>query len=458
MKKFFLKTTILFVVFLNFPKSYAQEYNNWLLPSGVVLNFDTSPATIIRTKIKPYQVFNNYIVSLSDEQGEMILYGYIEQDENSKKLSYVIKNINNNDEIRINVNYLQNAIGCKLQQGGYCIALVYKKKVTSNGELHIYQFDQNGHLQNKYINDNANYCFFIDFVRMKNSDALIAYHNNQLETYKLTTDGCTLWQTSEIKLDLIKSNITTTFFYIEHTLDNNKIIVSVNNSIVYILNFDKNNGEVSISNSFESNMFNSMTFSNSGKFFFIIDNNKLKGFKYNNNFDFHLINPDIIYNLPKDNDIICNSCWEMAVGNDNKLYIYQHQSNYIIVLDGIESGNITKKIIESECLKFTKFPKIMRWSEKTICDAYVEFNNSVVCYDKEPLKINLSGNSPFEVFYTINGKEKSIKTSENKIELENIPGKYKITKITDSFCEFLPEKNNEAEILKKLENLKIELD
>lgn len=85
----------------------------------------------------------------------------------------------------------------------------------------------------------------------------------------------------------------------------------------------------------------------------------------------------------------------------------------------------------------------------------VSFDNSMVCFG-EPLKIISSGNAPFEIFYTLDdGSEQSFKTSETEYELPNAEGKYKITKIKDSFCDFSPDRDNEAEILPILKPLKI---
>ena len=56
------------------------------------------------------------------------------------------------------------------------------------------------------------------------------------------------------------------------------------------------------------------------------------------------------------------------------------------------------------------------------------FDNAQVCYG-EPLKISLSGTAPYEIFYTLDGDEKSATTSESTYTLPNTPGKYTITKV-----------------------------
>ena len=51
-KTFIFKTAIFIAVLIACTMVNAQEYNNWLLRGGAVLNFDTSPATIICNEYK----------------------------------------------------------------------------------------------------------------------------------------------------------------------------------------------------------------------------------------------------------------------------------------------------------------------------------------------------------------------------------------------------------------------
>lgn len=448
-----LKTAIFIAVFLCLSDSYAQEYNNWLLGGNTILNFDTSPATIICCEGESENFgFHNYTVAISDDNGEMILSGSLEWDDNSE-IVYVIKNANQQDLVRINNADPHNAIACKIPHSGYYIALVYRTRLGKPRELHIYKFDQNANLENEYIFNDSDYSFFIDFVRLEECIALIAYRKNQIETYKLTSDGCILWNTSEMILDNF-INILIPSCDIDHSLDNTTIIATTY-GVAYVLNFDKNNGNVTIAQRIENDKFQTMAFSPTDKFFLIIDNEQLKGFKYDNNFDFVLDKPDIIYDLPKDYNVVCNQCWEMAVGVDNKLYLRKNQTDYLLVLDGIESGNITEEKIQSECLNNAYFPRIPRMPDTKKCKLSAMFDNATVCYG-EPLKIIISGSAPFEVSYTLDGELKTINTDNTEYQIDNIPGSYKLTKITDSKgCEIEPDNNNSAEILPKLQKLTI---
>ncbi len=82
------------------------------------------------------------------------------------------------------------------------------------------------------------------------------------------------------------------------------------------------------------------------------------------------------------------------------------------------------------------------------------FDNAQVCYG-EPLKISLSGTAPYEIFYTLDGDEKSATTSESTYTLPNTPGKYTITKVKDKNCEWLPSTGNTSEISPQLHKLHI---
>ena len=62
------------------------------------------------------------------------------------------------------------------------------------------------------------------------------------------------------------------------------------------------------------------------------------------------------------------------------------------------------------------------------------------------------------VFYTLNGKTKTISTTDSKFIMNNISGRYKITKVSDKYCETIPTDNIEAEIQPALKPLQIVVD
>ncbi|MBQ3655236.1 MAG: hypothetical protein II956_00115 [Bacteroidales bacterium] len=117
--------------------------------------------------------------------------------------------------------------------------------------------------------------------------------------------------------------------------------------------------------------------------------------------------------------------------------------------EGEGSISVYGKNTETNCTSETVVYTVKRKKAPSVA-----FENAVVCYG-EPLKITLTGTAPFEVFYTFGDEEKSIKTDKTEYSLDNVSGKYKITKVKDSVCEFLPKENNEAEIFKAVKTPKI---
>ncbi len=529
----FSKVAIITVALLSIHIVNAQTYNNWLLPGGVILNFDKSPATILCNPTNENDVCKstraNYPVCLSDDNGNVIIYSYYKEGNGISNTDYVIKKADKTEIASFKALEVRNASGCKLPQGGYYIAAVFvTTEHFKEGELHIYKFDIKGDLEKKYVYKEGNYGFLLTFLFVDNYIALVTYKKNQIETYKLTSEGCELWSTSEISLD--KFTTFPTFYHnIVNSLDNTKIIATTRD-ITYILNFNKTNGKVTIDNKYVSNKLRNYALSNNDLYFLSIYDNKLNGFRYDKGFNFDFDNPDITFKLSKDPNNVSND-WDMAFGEDGKLYIYNQGSSYIIVLDGIESGNITEEHISSNCLEDVLFPRIPRtidpsavpvpvcpsatkkysvespeagytyhWNvsggtlsndtgtETTVTwnntegegtlSVYAEesltgcksditeykvhrqkapsaqFDNAQVCYG-EPLKIILNGNAPYNIFYTFNGENKTITTSNPEYQMDNIAGRYQITKVTDQFCETKTTQDNTAEILPKLNKLTI---
>ena len=145
----------------------------------------------------------------------------------------------------------------------------------------------------------------------------------------------------------------------------------------------------------------------------------------------------------------------MAVGVDGKLYICKYSSDWILVIDGIEEGLITEEIIKSDCMIMSNFPRIPRMADyHPSCRASAAFDNAIACHG-QPLKILSSGDAPFDISYTIDGEEHSIKTTENSYQLPDVPGKYVITKIKDASCETVPTVNNTAEIAPEMRQVRI---
>jgi len=74
-----------------------------------------------------------------------------------------------------------------------------------------------------------------------------------------------------------------------------------------------------------------------------------------------------------------------------------------------------------------------------------EFDNAQLCYG-EQLSIELSGSAPFSVEYTLDGQRKTISdisTTTYKLP-KNVAGKYALTKVSDKYCNSVPETNSKA--------------
>lgn len=448
--KIVFKTVIFIAVLISCITATAQEYNNWLLDAGAVLNFDTSPASI-RCNDVDGGVLHRHVGMLSDEDGRIILYAYkTESDENTIVSDFAIKNRDNQVLVRVSCSDLKNTIGCKLSQGEYYFAFVIRKPYY--GELHVCQFNTKGEFVKEYVYDNGYYTFFIDYVCLVDCMALVAYKQNQMEVYKLTPDGCRLWSTTDVTLDRF-SYVEAPFFCIDHTVDSKTIVASTYDN-TYVFNFDKDDGSITIVNKIVSDKLRTFSFSKTDKYFLIIDDNMLKGYLFDEKFDIEFESPDMIYDLSSGIETHYNHAWTMAVGVDGKLYIHNQTTNFITVLDGVEEGDIKEEIIGAECLSGFYFPRIIRKPYNLICRASVAFDNAIVC-NGQPLNILSSGDAPFEVFYTIDGTEHSIKTSETEYQLPNVAGKYQITKIIDASCEAVPTVNNTAEIAPKMGAVRI---
>ncbi|MBQ3656205.1 MAG: hypothetical protein II956_05065 [Bacteroidales bacterium] len=209
-KQIFKTVIIIITVLLYYSNTVnAQVYNNWLLSSGSILNFENTPATIICNN-KYNDIYTRHTVMLSDDNGQIILHGYKKVPNVNTSISdFVIKDNNNHTIISYSCTDLRNVIGWKLPQGGYYIAAVFLSPKSHVGELHIYKFDASGNFEQEFVYNEGNYIFFIDFIRTDDFITLIAYKHNKIETYKLTSKGCSLWKTTDVsfKMKLIATTV-----------------------------------------------------------------------------------------------------------------------------------------------------------------------------------------------------------------------------------------------------------
>ncbi len=152
-----------------------------------------------------------------------------------------------------------------------------------------------------------------------------------------------------------------------------------------------------------------------------------------------------VFSFPDPRNEIIAYEWDFGDGFKSTEITPTHQyaasGNYTVTLE-VTLKNGSRKILPTR--------KIIIFDQKPSAT----FDNAQVC-DGEQLKITLTGTAPYQIFYTFNGENKFITTSDNEYLMNNISGRYQITKVTDQFCEYEPNQNNAAEILPKLNKLTI---
>ena len=365
--KLVIKAVIFIAAFLYFTISNAQEYNNWLLIDGGILNFNTSPATLICQHDE--NIWKNTI-ALSDDNGELLIYGYttkVESENGYNRTDYIIKNSRNDTLVDISDIRIKNVIAAKSIEGYYYIAIAHREKKWKYSHLRIYKFDKNANLVDSLISDyeSGDFAFFVTFVQKRNGSLkLLAYNRSKqaMEIYKLDGEIMTKTHEHSISLERIEeADFLLVTCCINLSLNTKRIIIStIVSRICYILDYDYNTDKISILKSFDTKYSSVAAFSENDKYFLIIDDNILKGFDFNGTFDFDIEKPDVWYKLPE--ETTDNKLWDMRLGNDGKIYIHNTSSDCIVILDGIETGNITSEIIQSDCIKHCHnlFPQIPR--------------------------------------------------------------------------------------------------
>jgi hypothetical protein len=444
------KIVIFITVFWGHIDVSAQTYNIWDL-NGVILNFKTSPATVVCNK-------ENYVadatilnVALSDDNGNLLIHCYPEKDNGC----YVIKNSKGIILEKFDAKYVINAIGCKNSDGIYFVAVVSgQRRLNSYMNLRIYEFNDKGELIEFFQPNYGGFTAFVTFVplTMNNGFNLLAYNasNKMLEVYHLAQNKIAKQYETAFELKEFNS-ITPYFVNIKLSLDGRKIVAKYNLE-TYIIDYDVATNAVVISSVIKEHFLDNFIFSENDKYLWVVSNNRLTRYKLDSSLDFDLdIYEDYVMDI---NSVGCI----MQHGSDGKIYIHSVGDDYIYVISNSECKNIEDinvDCLHASCLKYVlMFPQIIRTKTSSSCSIKASFDNYTVCYG-EQLKITLDGIAPFEVFYKVDNEEKSIKTSKSEIQLDNIPGKYKITKVKDSACEFSPAKDNEAEIFKAVKTPKV---
>ncbi|MBQ4408541.1 MAG: hypothetical protein II852_16200 [Bacteroidales bacterium] len=146
--------------------------------------------------------------------------------------------------------------------------------------------------------------------------------------------------------------------------------------------------------------------------------------------------PNVIYHWT-----ITGGTTDKTIGNDISVQWQDTEGDGVVAVYGEDP--------ETHCVSET-----VTYNIKIHKSPSASFDNAIACHG-QPLKILSSGDAPFDISYTIDGEEHSIKTTENSYQLPDVPGKYVITKIKDASCETVPTANNAAEIAPKMKTLRI---
>ena len=354
----FIKTAFLFAVLICCSHSNAQEYNNWLLEDGNILNFNTNPPSI--DKIDFDNRKGNF--SLSDNNGKLLLYGgkLTPKNNNSNLSNYVIKNNKNQTLVSFPSVNIRNAISCKSVTGNasYYAAIIYNESKTLRYAMRLYRFDNNGVLRDSLISKDVNHSHIAWFMPQDNGDVIFfcyIHTNKTIESYKLSKDIIKKTHTYNIKLPV--RNELSEISHIIPLKNGNKIIV-LSQIYCFIMNYDINTENISLSkeiNGFDNG--DAIALSENDKYLIATkgDKNKLIRYKLSDDFDFD--NGETIYEFK---DSYVN---DIQLGEDGKLYVLQN-NNTIKFIDGIETDNITvgkiDGVIESNSkIHFPKIPRII---------------------------------------------------------------------------------------------------
>ncbi|MBR4266087.1 MAG: hypothetical protein IKQ46_08550 [Bacteroidales bacterium] len=285
------------------------------------------------------------------------------------------------------------------------------------------------------------------FIQQKNTENIwfLSSVNNKIEISLITKDGFSEPKILDIPYDVSSSTVS---------LDNSKIIFGIGTEKSVLFDFDSENGI--LKENFQFNLYSQCSFSASGKYIYNIEKNDVNScniVRYNIESatdEQTLLNSKfLIKQIPAMSETI------PKIAPDKNIYIKLGFSLYAIYDCDTENAHCEPNAITFDKI-VSNFPFTFHYNFDNPCQnpPSASFDNTKVCFG-EPLKITLFGIAPFEIFYTFNGEEKSVKTSETEYLMNNIPGKYKITKVSDQSCDFIPNKNVESEILSKIKPPKI---
>ena len=356
----FYKAAILIIAALfTSNEIYAQEeYSNWMLRNGIVLNFNTLNTTI---QCDNNDEIGTFSFALSDDNGRILIYGYKIYDSSQSTNDYVIKNNKNEIIIKEQCGDLKNIVYCKHPSGGYYLAIVYLDKRLES-TFCIYQFDNRGSLTNTYRYDNGIYRSFLVMLPLGDDIKLLVYNikDTSLESYKLQKDGVAFEKKYDVELGAFKIKPYVPFC-IRQSIVGSKIYASTGSDF-FIIDISHETGNVSVSKTVKANDFSYMALSANDRYLMAIYDFKLIAYDLMKDFD--LSDYQVFYDFSSDIDQNIYGDWDIQTGIDGKTYVARPDNKKLYIVDGIETGDVVVETIESDCLETSfwhnPFPQILR--------------------------------------------------------------------------------------------------
>jgi hypothetical protein len=330
-----------------------------MLWNGAVMDFNTTPATFI---CDDNGDIGRFSFAISDNKGEILLFGYKKNNSNTSLTDFVVKNSKQEVIITEQCNDLKNIVYCKHPDGGYYLAVVYFRRLI--GTLCIYKFDGNGNLTHSYRYDKGYYKSFLVMLPYGNDVKLLAYNNEEpssIESYRLASDGVFLEKTFEADLGHFGLQPYVPFDICQ-TLDGSKIFAYIHCDF-FIIDIDSKSGDISVSKMEVPGSFVNMALSPNDKYLLSIRNNQLVGYDITRELD--LSKYEMLYDFSSEVEYTSSGNWHLQIGIDGKIYAAKFSANKLFVIDGIETGNIiVEKIDTGDYVPipnvYKVFPQIMR--------------------------------------------------------------------------------------------------
>ncbi|MBQ4407544.1 MAG: hypothetical protein II852_11130 [Bacteroidales bacterium] len=328
------------------------------------MNFNTSPATV---ECCDNGEIGHTTFSISNDVGEILLYGYKKADKDVSLTDFVVKNKNNETIITELCHDINNIVFCKHPGGGYFLAIVYLNKFV--GTLCIYRFDDEGTLLTSYRYDNGSYKSFLVMLPCDGDVSLLAYNGRgpDIETYLLTKE-------SVAKVNVTSANLgkfgTSTYlpFYVRQTTDGSKIFASIASEL-YVINHNPETGDIVVSEKKTTNGLFNMSLSPDDRYILSVIDHKLVGYDLSRDID--LSDYEMFYDFSSEIGEQTSKLWNIQTAIDGKIYIAPavYGTSKLFVAYGIDSGNFVVNAININCkvMEFSRgnFPQIMRRKKTT---------------------------------------------------------------------------------------------